>query len=267
MTSGDLGSPAGPSRNTPDEGADGALVAVSATHADASVSATADDDRTTDELPERSGAPRTGSGEDRRPPSTLRLLVVVLVLAALIRALLLQIFFIPSSSMMPTLAPGDRIAVEKVTLRFDDLDRTDIVVFADPSPSPEVATRPLPVRLAWGAAAFVGVPDPGQTALVKRVIGLPGETVEIDARGGLIVDGRPVDEPYVRNPQRQAYGPVTVPAGHLLVLGDNRPGSDDSRGSLGFVDEDLVVGRVAGIIWPLDRVDAVPHSERTTTPD
>lgn len=224
MTDGGLGSPAGHTRSH-DEGADGALVAL------------------TD----------TGSGQRSSRRGWVPLVLTALVVAALIRALLVQVFFIPSASMMPTLAEGDRIAVEKVSLRFDDLDRGDVVVFDDPAPDPSVRERSAPVRLLRGLASLIGVPDPAHQALVKRVVGLPGERVVIDARGRVTVDGVDLDEPYVTNPDRRGYGPVTVPAGEMLVLGDNRPASDDSRGSLGFVAEDLVVGRVAGIVWPPGR--------------
>lgn len=155
------------------------------------------------------------------------LVLTALVLALVIRAFVLQVFSIPSESMEPTLLVGDRIAVERVSYRFTEPGRGDIVVFE-------------------GA--------PGQPPhLVKRVVGLPGDRVEIEG-GTVRVNGRALDEPYVAWPDGRSSGPWRVPAGHLFFLGDNRGHSDDSRYGLGFVAEGRVVGRAILRIWPPARL-------------
>lgn len=159
------------------------------------------------------------------------LIITALGLALLIRALVLQVFSIPSESMEPTLLVGDRIAVERVSYRFREPQRGDIVVFT-------------------GA--------PGEPPhLVKRLIGLPGDHVEI-TDGVVRVNGEALDEPYVEFPDGRSSGPYDVPDGHLFFLGDNRGHSDDSRYGLGMVARERVVGRAILRIWPLSRLGLVP---------
>lgn len=152
------------------------------------------------------------------------LLVVALLAALVVRTFVLQVYSIPSGSMVPTLEVGDRIAVEKLTYLARGPERGEVVVFE--------------LR--------------GQV-YVKRVIGLPGESVEI-TDGFVFVDGVRVDEPWVQRADERSFDPVDVPDGELYVLGDNRPDSGDSRLGLGFVPVEVVVGRAIVVLWPLDRV-------------
>lgn len=155
------------------------------------------------------------------------LLITAVVVALVVRALVLQVFSIPSVSMEPTLLVGDRIAVERVTYRFREPRRGDIVVF--------------------GGA-------PGEPPhLVKRLIRLPGDHIEID-EGVVSVNGETLEEPYVVRPDGRSSGPYDVPDGHLFFLGDNRGLSDDSRYGLGFVARDRVVGRSVVRLWPFTRL-------------
>jgi signal peptidase I len=159
------------------------------------------------------------------------LIVFALLSAYLIRAYMVQTFYIPSGSMHETLLEGDRVLVNKVSYHMHDVSRGDVVVFRRPPDFP--------------------VEDED---LIKRVVGLPGETVE--ARGGQIyVDGRPLAEPYVerRCNGTQEFPAVKVPAGDLWVMGDNRCNSSDSR-VFGPISEDLLVGRAFVLAWPLARL-------------
>jgi signal peptidase I len=159
-----------------------------------------------------------------------------------------QVFYIPSSSMVPTLAVDDRIAVEKLTYRVRAPQRGEVIVFraADDGTSVE---RPLLRQLARNAVQFVGLVPLDDSDLVKRLVALPGETVEL-IDGVLHVDGVAYEEPYRAGGDRSNYGPTVVPEGMLFFLGDNRSNSSDSRSRLGFVEQDRVIGRAFAIIWP-----------------
>lgn len=180
------------------------------------------------------------------------LVTVALVLAFLLRTFVVQVFFIPSESMEPTLLPDDRIVVEKVSYRFTDVSRGDVVVFADDGPidGSGGALR----RAVRAVGAFFGfVPADGRD-VVKRIIGLPGDRVVIEA-GNVSVNGVALREPYARLDTRS--GSWDVAPGALFVLGDHRARSGDSRSALGLVDRDHVIGRVVLRIWPLDRVGSI----------
>lgn len=181
----------------------------------------------------------------RREPGTLMLVIGALALAFLVKALLAQAFYIPSGSMIPTLQIGDRVIVEKLSYRFGEPQRGDVVVFHRPG-----VDRPSGVVQA-GKEFLQGLgllqPD-ANIDLIKRIIGLPGETIRLKG-GVLFVNGRPLPEPYAVADTRD-YGPVTVPEGEYLMLGDNRPNSDDSRFSLGTVPRDHLVGKAFVILWP-----------------
>ena len=184
----------------------------------------------------------------------LPLLTVSIVVALLLRAFVVQVFFIPSSSMEPTLAIDDRIVVEKLTYRVREPVRGDVVVFAG-APSGGVATTPEDDGTIGGLTRrlgrAVGLVPPVPSDLVKRVIGLPGDQVAV-IDGLLHIDGVPHGEEYLTGPVAADFGPVVVPEGTLFFLGDNRRNSSDSRGSLGFVARERVIGRAVAIIWPLE---------------
>jgi signal peptidase I len=188
------------------------------------------------------------------------LIVVALVLATLMKTFLVQAFYIPSESMVPTLKVGDRVLVNRLVYRFRDIGRSDIVVFSDPNPLPHPEQSMIGGALHWLGEGF-GLAKPPDEDFIKRVIGLPGETVEM-RNGHVFVDGVRLDEPYLEGPSdSRPFGPVTVPAGQLFVLGDNRLNSCDSRfaptdfhscpeGGLGYVPIDNVIGEAFAIIWP-----------------
>jgi signal peptidase I len=197
--------------------------------------------------------------EAPRPPSFARefpiLLGVALILAFLLRTFVVQVFYIPSSSMVPTLLIDDRIVVEKVTYLRREPARGEIIVFEGDEPLVAEVAGPA-TRVVRGVGRFLGVVPMDARDFVKRVVGLPGDEVEV--RGGIVrINGVALAEPYVVNRDDADFGPVTVPPGTLFFLGDNRPNSADSRGPLGFVDREQVVGRAALVIWPLSRLDVV----------
>ncbi|MBM9433000.1 signal peptidase I [Flaviflexus equikiangi] len=188
-----------------------------------------------------------------------------LVVSVLIKTFLFQAFYIPSSSMTNTLEIGDRIIVNKLADSVDDINRGDIVVFVDPGgwlddqPDPD---RSALVDGLYTIGETIGLlpRDSGQH-LVKRVIGVGGDEVECCSEGGeILVNGVPIDEPYIREgtiPSGMDFH-VIVPSGHLWVMGDNRSNSEDSRAHMGapgggFVPVDNVEGRVSLIMYPLSR--------------
>jgi len=154
------------------------------------------------------------------------------VLALGIRQFVAEARYIPSGSMLPTLEINDRLVIEKVGYRFNEPDRGDIIVFWPPDGLfPEGARK---------------------EAFIKRVVGLPGETIEI-AEGRVLVDGEALDEDYILGPPEYQWGPQEVPSASYLVLGDNRNNSVDSH-IWGFVPEDQIIGRAVVRFWPPNRL-------------
>lgn len=179
------------------------------------------------------------------------LIIIAFILALLIKSFLVQAFFIPSGSMEPTLKPGDRVLVVKVPYYFHDPRRGDIIVFADPHPSPDSKRGVVGGFFHW-VVQGLGVQHPDNEDFIKRVIGLPGDTVW--AKGGSVyVNGVKLIEPYLTQ-QTADFAHTPVPQGDLFVMGDNRGNSLDSRFSLGFIPIDKVIGKADLVIWPPSRL-------------
>jgi signal peptidase I len=218
------------------------------------------EDATVDGSPERSPGPAPTDRDQDQVARFWRelpiLLIAALIIAVLVKTFLIQAFYIPSISMSPTLEKGDRILVCRICVRFGGVDRGDVIVFSDPHPGPAPDRGAIGGALHW-LAEGIGVAQPQNEDYVKRVIGLPGDVVELN-NAQLYVNGVAVKEPYL-NPQKDTshYGPVTVPDGMLFVLGDNRAHSGDSRfqppTGVGLVPEDVVIGKVFVIIYPPGR--------------
>lgn len=172
------------------------------------------------------------------------------VVAVLIRAFLIQTIVVQGSSMRPLLRSGDTVLVNRLAYGSGGPARGDVIAFtieADRIPDRRSLSRKL-IDTVRG----LGVGVPPYRKFIKRVVALPGETVEI--RNGAVVITPAVgasfalDEPYVE-PDGASYGSTLVPAGSYFVLGDNRPGSIDSRLGLGFVRRGDVIGRVFARVW------------------
>jgi signal peptidase I len=195
------------------------------------------------------------------------LLFVAFLLAFLLRTFVVQVFYIPSSSMEPTLQINDRMIVEKITYRFREPRHGEIIVFEGETSDPFAEQRGLLSRVANRVGQFLGIVPANARDFVKRVIGLPGDEVTIDDEGHVFVNGVQLDEAEYVLPQQRSFGPITVPDGKLFVLGDNRSNSSDSRGGLGFVSRDHVVGRAMVIIWPPSRFDGIGIPDIGEIPD
>ena len=208
----------------------------------------------------RAGAqtPRMGFLGWLREVGTVVLIAVVI--SSLLRAFVVQVFWIPSESMHDTLVENDRIAVSRVARWTGSTERGDVVVFNDAhSWLPPVSDGGLS-GAARSVGEFIGVvPANGEQTLVKRVIGVEGDHVTCCTAGGRIeVNGVALDESYLaagEAPSEISFD-VTVPEGHVWVMGDNRSHSADSRYHMGegqtpFISVDDIVGRARWVIWPV----------------
>jgi signal peptidase I len=189
-------------------------------------------------------APKENESSLKWAAELVGVVVVAVVVAVLLRTFVVATYSIPSGSMEPTLQVGDRIVVDKLSYHLHGVDRGNIVVFSTP-PTENCAGPPV-------------------ADLVKRVIGLPGETISL-AGGNVYIDGHLLPEPFLPpNLRDDTYpGPSTapyalhhayrIPAGEVYVMGDNRPESCDSR-YWGPIHESTIVGEVDMRIWPLSRI-------------
>lgn len=168
-------------------------------------------------------------------------LAVAAVLVVVIRFFLFSPFIVEGPSMYPNFFTGERIIVNKILYDIREPKRGEVIVFHSPF----------------------------DADYIKRVIALPGETVEV--RGDtVLVNGEPIEEPYIKSEtdiaaetgvpyNNKDYEKATVPEGHVFVMGDNRPNSQDSR-DIGFIAYDKIVGRADVVIWPLPEIRFIPHS-------
>ncbi|MDT5035548.1 MAG: signal peptidase [Micromonosporaceae bacterium] len=197
------------------------------------------------------------------------LLIVAFCLAVLVRTFLVQAFFIPSGSMEPKLAVGDRVLVNKIVYDVRQPQRGEIVVFRGTdkwAPETQVdANVGFVPKLGRTIGDLVGVSQPGEKDFIKRVIGLPGDTVACcDANGRVTVNGFPLTEPYVadnspldapadpKECHSRRFGPISVEQGQMFVMGDHRLVSQDAR-CQGQVPIENVIGRAFVIVWPSSR--------------
>ncbi|NMG05633.1 signal peptidase I [Brasilonema sp. UFV-L1] len=153
-------------------------------------------------------------------------------------------YFIPSGSMEPTLQINDRLMVDKVSYHFKNPQRGDIVLFWPPEET----------------TAACGLAQKSQDPFIKRVIGLPGEKIEIKERR-VYVNSRPLNENYIADKPEYLWGPEIVPANSYLVLGDNRNNSCDGR-YWGFVPRDHIIGRATVRYWPSNRIGILSEEQK-----
>jgi signal peptidase I len=177
-------------------------------------------------------------GRKRGPVAGLLELVLTVAVAFLlvfgfVRPYVVMSYYTPTESMVPTIEPGtDRVLANKFIYRFEEPERGDVVVLDDP--------------------------DGGGKPLLKRVVGLPGDRIQVQD-GLLFVNGERIDEPYLNVdevPDASVFGPVTVPKGDVFVMGDNRGRSKDSR-FFGPVPIDSLEGEAFLRFWPLDRLEVL----------
>ncbi len=191
---------------------------------------------------------------------------IAILVSFLVKTFLVRSFFIPSSSMEQTLQIDDRVIVNELVPKAVAVDHGDIVVFKDPGgwlpARPPVEVTGIQAGTEWVLSLFGLASPDSNDHLIKRVIGLPGDTVQCcSADGKIIVNGVPISEPYITIPAGETRASaidfnVTVPENSLFVMGDNRYNSKDSRYNTdkpggGFVGMDNVVGRAFVLSWPM----------------
>lgn len=224
---------------------------------------------------------------NRRKQRSTALSIVLNMGAALLVVILLQLFVVkiyqvPSESMEPTLNVGDRIVANRIGQNFGPRVNGDIIVFSQPetwSDTPIDAEQSFIKKSVKAIGDISGIGPSNTKYVVKRIVGLPGETIECcSSEGSLSRNGETVNEPYVfhdlpfipgqlsceskaRSPR--CFSQIIVPAGHYLVMGDNRNNSEDSvsgcrmysasesNGCARFVPIENVIGKVGATVWPL----------------
>lgn len=156
---------------------------------------------------------------------TLEIVVISLILALLIRSFVAESFLVEGSSMEPTLLDGERLLVEKMTYYFQNPRPGEVVVFKYPK-------------------------NPRRD-FIKRIVATAGDTITL-RDGQLLVNGKPVNEPYVQRPGHFDFGPLKVPSDSVFVLGDNRVNSQDSR-FFGTVPYENIKGKAWLVYWPFEK--------------
>ncbi len=165
---------------------------------------------------------------------SLKTIGISAILAIGIRTFVAEARYIPSGSMLPTLEINDRLIIDKLSYRFKDPQRGDIVVF---TPTPALQQENF------------------KDAFIKRVIGLPGDTIEVK-EGKVYVNGEMLTEEYIKEQPKYDYGPVVVPENQYLVLGDNRNNSYDSH-YWGFVPRENIIGQAVIRFFPFNRIGGI----------
>lgn len=174
----------------------------------------------------------------------LKALLIALILALIVRTFIFSAIIVDGPSMLPTLQDRDQMIVNRMTYRFKDVERFDIIVFH---------------------ATY-------EKDFIKRVIGLPGEHVKVE-KGILYINGEPVEEPFLEDDSESSHSSILtpdftleklpgayeeIPEDHYFVLGDNRYNSTDSR-ALGVIHEEQIVGKTSLIYWPIKRIKWMKH--------
>lgn len=186
--------------------------------------------------PPSSAAPEPVSPRQDSLWSNVRILLIALVVALVVRVAIAEPRYIPSNSMDPTLHISDRLLVDKISYRWQAPHRGDIVVFNPP-------------------AQLVKLGYKSDQAFIKRIIGEPGDTLQI-AAGQVILNGQPLPESYIAEAPRYDMPAVTIPPGYVFVLGDNRNDSNDSH-VWGPLPQQNLIGKARLRFWPLDRLGSV----------
>ena len=167
--------------------------------------------------------------------TVVREILWILILCVIIFGVLhatIQTYKIEQACMLPNIEPGQWLVINKVVYRFHPPERGDIIILRPP-------------------------PNPDGIPYIKRVIGLPGETLEIKD-GATYINGLLLEEPYINGPMYQPFGPKTITPNHYFVMGDNRNGAIDSR-VWGLLPRENVIGKAWLCYWPVSKWGAVPN--------
>jgi signal peptidase I len=200
------------------------------------------------------------------------LIVFAFVIAVVIKTFLVQAFFIPSLSMLPTLERGDRVLVEKVGYRLGSAERGDVIVFAREIVTPQLPDRPWYDDARVFVRELLGLPTGQENDFIKRVVAGGGDVITYTGTPRVLeVNGKRVPEPYLPRADRDSAkitavdcpgkmpatdGGCRVPDGQVFVMGDNRSNSMDSR-FIGPINEADIVGRAFVILWPPGRLSTL----------
>ena len=194
---------------------------------------------------------------------TVETVVFVVVMVIIIRFFIGEIRWIPSASMHPTLIEGDRIFVERFSRFYRAPERGDIIVFYPPSEDIKTDILSIFSRLTGFFCKDI--------AYIKRVIGVPGDKLEIkehvNGEYEVYINDKPLNEPYIMGADDYIpcsdgmfCGPMTVPEGQYFMMGDNRGNSQDSR-FWGFLPKERVIGRAVFLFWPVTRIKYFKHPD------
>lgn len=207
------------------------------------------------------GQPAAGEGAGGRqgrswPSAVAGIVVLAAAVAVVVQAFLVRAVVVPSDAMRPTVRSGDRVLVDRLTLDGRAPARGEVVVVRRPT-GPGGSG---PARALRSFAEGLGLaPLDADVALIRRVVGLPGEVVAIRA-GVLHIDGRALAEPYAAVGEHD-LGPVTVPGGHYWLMGDNRSAAPGGPPGVGPVPRAALAGRALRVVWPPSRLGAQLHGE------
>ncbi len=180
---------------------------------------------------------------------------MALAVAVIIKTFLIQPFYVPSESMLPTIEVNDRVMISKLNYQFADPQRGDIVVFISPF-NDEIDNESLLDSVVRHVLEAVGIRTASADDLIKRVVAVSGDTVEVKG-GYLFVNGLQVDEPYLMSQGLMPdFTAVVVPPENVFVMGDNRGVSYDSR-KFGAIPEEDLLGEAVIRIWPLSRLGSI----------
>ncbi len=217
-----------------------------------------------DKKAKKSKKPRSALGKITEIPM---LIILAFAIAVIIKTFLVQAFYIPSESMVPTLRVGDRVLVEKIGYRIGEPSRGDVVVFEKEVFGGESQDLPWYSDLKNVFRDLLGLPTGSEEDYIKRIVAVGGDIIRYTGSPrNLWINGEKVEEPYIKGGRDPGSPTITaddcerlrmepekkgcrVPAGTVFVMGDNRGNSEDSR-VIGPVDEDKIVGNAFMIIWP-----------------